>query len=99
MLGAAALAWLSRPLVGRVQGVVDVVTFDEIKLAAEAQADVDCARGLADLDRKLATAAEYVVSGDGGGKRLILAERQALTGMRDFLAESIERQRTRDDDR
>lgn len=73
------------------------MTLDEIRRAAVAQANTDCERGLADLDRKIETSPEYVISGDATGKRLIVAERAALIGMRDHLAASIAAQKVRDD--
>lgn len=73
------------------------MTLDEIRRDAEAQANVDCERGLADLNRKIDTAAEIVVSGDATGKRVLIPERSSLIGMRDHLARSIAAQRARDE--
>lgn len=72
---------------------VGAVTLDEIKRAAEAQANEDCERGLADLDRKIETAPEYEISGNATGRRLIVATKATLIGMRDHLAASISAQR------
>lgn len=64
--------------------------------AAKAQANVDCERGLADLDASIATAPEYKINSSPSRARIIVANRAVLIGMRDFLAASMERQRQRD---
>lgn len=68
---------------------------DAVKAAAEAQADADCERGLADLAASLASAPEYKRSESADGKAIITPVRASLAGMLTHLRASMERQRAR----
>lgn len=69
--------------------------FAAVKARVEAQADDDCERGLRDLDARLATVDEWVISGDAGGRRLVLPERATMQGMAAHLRESLAVERER----
>lgn len=61
----------------------------EIVARAEARAFADCARGLVDLEAVAATSAPWVISGDAGGRRLILPARDSALGMAAYLRDAI----------
>lgn len=69
----------------------------DAKRRAEAQANIDCARGLADLERQIVTAPEYTVGDSPSRTRILTPKRAELVGMHAHLVEAIERQRQRDD--
>lgn len=62
----------------------------EVIAAAEARADADCARGLADLAASIETAPEYKINSSPSRSRIIVANRATLVGMHQFLAESMQ---------
>lgn len=66
------------------------------KARGEDQANVDCARGLADLEASIATAAEFTVGDSPSRSRILSVKRATLVGQLDWLTRAMERQQQRD---
>jgi hypothetical protein len=60
------------------------------------QANVDCERGLLDLERSIAGASEFTVGDSPSRSRILSVKRASLVGMYEFLRVAMERQRQRD---